>query len=69
VFKAKECAPLDLFICVEQGAGRRQNLMEFVAHMPVFLDLVGVSNFRVIVVEQTQFGHWNKGVLFNRGGL
>jgi hypothetical protein len=43
--------------------------MEFVAHMPVFLDLVGVSNFRVIVVEQTQFGHWNKGVLFNRGGL
>jgi len=56
-------------VCMRgQGAGRRQNLMEFVGHMPAFLDLVGVSNFRVIVVEQTQFGHWNKGVLFNRGG-
>ena len=36
--------------------------------MPAFLDLVGVTKFRVIVVEQTQRGHWNKGVLFNRGG-
>ena len=35
--------------------------------MPSFLDVVGVSSFRVIVVEQTQRGHWNKGILFNRG--
>lgn len=52
---------------MSQGAGRRQNLQEFLAHMPAFLDMVGVSNFRVIVVEQTQRGHWNKGVLFNKG--
>lgn len=37
-----------------QGAGRRQNLEEFLAHMPAFLDMVGVSNFRVIVVEQVR---------------
>ena len=35
-----------------QGGGRRQNLQEFLAHMPAFLDMVGVSSFRVIVVEQ-----------------
>lgn len=52
---------------MSQGKGRRENLMEFVTHMPLFLDMVGVSSFRVIVVEQTQNGHWNKGVLFNRG--
>ena len=52
---------------MSQGKGRRENLREFVRHMPVFLDLVGVSHFRVVVVEQTQRGHWNKGILFNRG--
>ena len=52
---------------MSQGKGRRDNLIEFVTHMPAFLDIVGVTDFRIIVVEQTQNGHWNKGVLFNRG--
>jgi hypothetical protein len=46
-----------------------QNLKDWLSYMPAFMDLVGVVNFRIIVVEQTQNGHWNKGVLYNRGYL
>jgi len=44
-----------------------QNLKDWLSYMPAFMDLVGVVNFRIIVVEQTQNGHWNKGILYNRG--
>lgn len=46
-----------------------QNLKDWLSYMPAFMDLVGVVNFRIIVVEQTQNGHWNKGILYNRGYL
>jgi len=50
-----------------QGVGRIKNLQDFVAHTPSFLRKRGVPDLRLIVVEQTKRGLFNKGVMFNAG--
>jgi hypothetical protein len=51
-----------------QGGGRTKNLEEFVPYMMDFLRKQKV-NFTIVVVEQVNKGHFNRGFLFNVGFL
>ena len=50
-----------------QGKGRRDNLRQWLAYMRSYLPEDIVSNSHVYIVEQTEKGVFNKGLMFNAG--